>query len=502
MSVSHTKAASRLFLRFFLPVWVLLAGPVACGQETPEPQETQEASEFRITIDHAPIERSDPARVSSYSDVLKRATPGVISVHTARVVKIVRGGTGLSPQEEMLRRFFGLPLPESQDPTVEERRVPQGIGSGVVVTSDGYIVTNNHVVSDERGGPADEILVQLSDGREMAARIVGRDARTDVAVLKVEAENLPVVQISDSDTIEVGDIVFAVGNPLGVGLTVTQGIVSATRRRLGIYGEEGFESFIQTDASINPGNSGGALIDTEGRLIGVNSAILSRSGGSIGIGFAIPSNLIVTIMGHLVANGEVRRGMLGISFADLTPDLAEAFELNSIEGVLIERVEPGSPADDAGLIHGDIVVRANGRPMPNANEFRLMLGQILPGTEISIDIIRDGEEIALTALVSDVAETSSIQGGGELLEGVTVTPLTDEIRTAYGAPERLTGLAITSVSSDSSLRQYLREGMVLIEINDRSVTDLAKGQQALRRGLNKLYIYDRGRTGYFAVRIP
>jgi serine protease Do/serine protease DegQ len=480
----------------FLPVWVLLAGPVACGQET------EKAGEFQITIDHAPIERSDPARISSYSDVLKRATPAVISVHTARVVRIVRGGTGLSPQEEMLRRFFGLPLPERADPTIEERRVPQGIGSGVVVTSDGYIVTNNHVVSDERGGPADEILVQLHDGREIAARIVGRDARTDVAVLKVDAEDLPAVQISDSDTIEVGDIVFAVGNPLGVGLTVTQGIVSATRRRVGIYGDEGFESFIQTDASINPGNSGGALIDTEGRLIGVNSAILSRSGGSIGIGFAIPSNLIVTIMTHLVANGEVRRGMLGISFADLTPDLAEAFELDSIEGVLIERVEPGSPADKAGLIHGDIVIRADGRLMPNANEFRLMLGQILPGTEIEIEIIRDGQKMTLNALVSDVAEASEIQGGGELLDGITVTPVTDEIRTAYGVPNGLAGLAIISISSDSSLRQYLREGMVLIEINGRPVKELKDGQQALRRGLNRLYIYDRGRTAYFAIRIP
>lgn len=495
MPKPHSKDAARFFLRVFLPVWVLLGGPVACGQETEDPDD------FRITIDHAPIERSDPTRITSYSDILKRATPAVISVHTARVVKIVRGGTGLSPQEEMLRRFFGLPLPESVDPTIEERLVPQGIGSGVVVTADGYILTNNHVVSDERGGPADEILVQLHDGREMPATIVGRDPRTDVAVLKVEAEDLPVVQISNSDTIEVGDIVFAVGNPLGVGLTVTQGIVSATRRRLGIYGEEGFESFIQTDASINPGNSGGALIDAEGRLIGVNSAILSRSGGSIGIGFAIPTNLVVTIMQQLVANGEVRRGMLGISFADLTPDLAEAFELNSIEGVLIERVEPGSPADEAGLIHGDIVVRANGKSMPNANEFRLMLGQIMPGTEVEIVIIRDGEEITLSALVSDVDRASS-DSSGDLLDGVTVTPLTDEIRTAYGVPERLNGLAVVSVSNNSNLQQYLREGMVLIEINDRPVSNLPEGQQALRRGANKLYIYDRGRTGYFAIRIP
>ncbi len=500
MGKKRSNSLRRFISHALLPLWILWSGPVACGQETS--QEAENPGEFQITVDHASIERTDPSRVSSYSEVLKRATPSVISVHTARVVKIVRGGSGLSPQQEMLRRFFGLPMPEQQDPTVEERRVPQGIGSGVVVTSDGYILTNNHVVSDERGGPADEILVQLHDGREMPARIVGRDARTDVAVLKVEAEGLPTVQISDSDTIEVGDIVFAVGNPLGVGLTVTQGIVSATRRRLGIYGEEGFESFIQTDASINPGNSGGALVDIQGRLIGVNSAILSRSGGSIGIGFAIPSNLVVTIMQHLVANGEVRRGMLGISFADLTPDLAEAFGLDSLDGVLIERVEPGSPADTAGLIHGDIVTGVNDRSMPSANEFRLLLGQILPGTTIEIDVIRDGKSETVSAVVSDLKHAASSRGGGELLDGINVTPLTDDIRNSLGAPQRLTGLAITSVSSDSPLRQYLREGMVLIEINDRPVTTLSEGQQSLRRGANKLYIYNRGRTGYFAIRIP
>jgi len=486
----------RRFSRVALVSAGALLGPVACGEEP------DREPEFRVTIDHASIERNDPARISSYSDILKRATPAVISVHTARVVKIVRGGRGISPREEMLRRFFGLPLPERLDPTIEERRVPQGIGSGVVVTTDGYIITNNHVISDGRGGPADEILVQLHDGRELPARIVGRDPKTDVAVLKVDVSGLPTVQISDSDTIEVGDIVFAIGNPLGVGLTVTQGIVSATRRRLGIYGEEGYESFIQTDASINPGNSGGALIDSDGRLVGLNSAILSESGGSIGIGFAIPSNLIVTIMAQLVAHGEVRRGMLGFSFGDLNPDLAEAFGLSSTKGVLIERVEPGSPADQAELRHGDIVLKVNGKPMPNANEFRLLLGQTLPGTELVFDIVRDGEPIALTAVIADLDQGKESDAGGTLLEGVEVAPLSEAVRSTYGLPDGLTGLAISSVSPESPLRQYLREGMVLIEINDRPVSDLDQARQLLYRGVNKFYIYDRGRTGYFAVRIP
>jgi Do/DeqQ family serine protease len=494
MSISLNKCLRSI--RSIVLAGSVLLGPVACAGDS------DGQKKFQVTIDHAPIERNDPARISSYSDVLKRATPSVISVHTARVVKIVRGGRGISPQEEMLRRFFGLPLPEPQKPTIEERRVPQGIGSGVVVTADGYIITNNHVVSDGRGGPADEILVQLNDGRELPARIVGRDPRTDIAVLKVEAEELPTVKISDSDTIEVGDIVFAIGNPLGIGLTVTQGIVSATRRRLGIYGDEGFESFIQTDASINPGNSGGALIDTAGRLVGVNSAILSESGGSIGIGFAIPGNLAVTIMTQLVAHGEVKRGMLGFSFGDLDPDLAEAFELPSTEGVLVERVEPGSPADLAGLQHGDIVLKVNGKSMPNANEFRLLLGQSIPGTELVFDIVRNGESHTITAVVADIDQRLVSAEGGILLDGVKVAQLSDEVRSVYGLPDGLSGLAVTSVPQGSALKQYLREGMVLIEINDRAVSNLDQAQQMLRRGVNKFYIYDQGRTGYFAVRIP
>jgi len=496
MITANHKFTHLRIIRTGLLVVGILMGPVACAENQ------DHEAEFRVTIDHAPVERNNPTRIASYSDVLKLATPAVISVHTARVVKIVRGGHGLSPHEELLRRFFGLPLPERRAPTVEERRVPQGIGSGVVITTDGYIITNNHVVSDGRGGPADEILVQLHDGRELPASIVGRDPRTDVAVLKVDATGLPTVQISDSDTIEVGDIVFAIGNPLGVGLTVTQGIVSATRRRLGIYGEEGYESFIQTDASINPGNSGGALIDTEGRLLGLNSAILSQSGGSIGIGFAIPSNLVVTIMTQLVAHGEVKRGMLGFSFGDLNPDLAEAFGLSSTEGVLIERVEPGSPADQAGLQHGDIVLMVNDKPMVNANELRLVLGQTLPGTRLVFDVVRDGDPITLTAIVADIDQGAEAAAGGSLLEGVQVAPLSEEVRSTFGLPDGLTGLAIITVNRDSSLRHYLREGMVLVEINDHAVTDLDQARILLRRGVNKFYVYDRGRTGYFAVRIP
>ncbi|MCZ6671982.1 MAG: trypsin-like peptidase domain-containing protein, partial [Verrucomicrobia bacterium] len=224
-----------------------------------------QADNIELNTDSSSIDRNQKFMPQSYANMLATATPSVVAVHTARIVRVA-ASRGLSPEEELLRRFFGVPVPNyDQNTEPEERRMPQGIGSGVIISQNGYIITNNHVVINEQGEDADEVLVLIGDGRELEATIVGRDPLTDVAILKIEVEDLPAIQIADSDNIEVGDVVFAIGNPMGVGLTVTQGIVSATNRSIGIYGEDGYESFIQTDASINPGNSGGALIDSRGR---------------------------------------------------------------------------------------------------------------------------------------------------------------------------------------------------------------------------------------------
>ena len=388
-----------------------------------------------LKVDNTTIDRDQKFTHHSYASILETATPAVVAVHTARIVRVSRS-PGMSPEEELLRRFFGVPAPDyDQDDQPEERKIPQGIGSGVLISDNGYIITNNHVVRNERGEDADEVLVRLNDGSELEADIVGRDPLTDIAILKIEAEGLPAIQIADSDNIEVGDVVFAIGNPMEVGLTVTQGIISATDRRIGIYGEDGYESFIQTDASINPGNSGGALIDSRGRLIGVNSAILSRSGGSIGIGFAIPSNLVTSIARQLVETGEVKRGFLGVSISDLTPDMAEAFDIDHSKGVLINDVEEDSAGSQGGLKRGDVIVGLNGKPVETSNEFRIRIGHTPPGTPIELKVLRDGTKKSLDLVVGS-ASGRFAASANEILEGVEVSPIDDEQAKEYRLPSR------------------------------------------------------------------
>lgn len=461
---------------------------------------TVEPVELDLTVDQTVIDRS-AFQPASYSSILERAQGSVVSVYTANIVKVQRGG--MTPHEQFMRRFFGLPLPQTPQPnedSVEERRMPQGIGSGVILTQDGYILTNNHVVTDRSGENADEIMVQLSDGREMPALVVGRDPNTDVAVLKIEANDLPAIRVADSDQIAVGDVVFAIGNPLGIGVTVTQGIVSAKGRTIGIYGKEGYESFIQTDASINPGNSGGALIDIEGRLIGVNSAIVSRTGGNIGLGFAIPSNLALSITRSLLEYGEVRRGFLGVAISDLTPEKAEVFGLKDTAGVLVDNVEPGFPADLAGIQRGDIILELDGKPVHNGNQLRLDIAQRRPDTEVSITVFRDGKRKVIDAKVGDMDKLAS-ETGDALFEGVSAVPLDEETRQTYGIPTTISGLLISEVDSRSSFSRHLREGMVLMEVNDQKVETTTQARSLFRKGLNKIYIYDRRQVRYLVLNI-
>jgi S1-C subfamily serine protease len=288
---------------------------------------------------------------------------------------------------------------------------------------------------------------------------------------------------------------------MGVGLTVTQGIVSAKNRAIGIYGERGYENFIQTDASINPGNSGGALIDSEGRLVGINSAILSRSGGNIGIGFAIPSNLAMNISTQLVEGGEVRRGFLGVTMSDLTPELAEAFGVDSAKGALIQDVEKDSAADKGGIQPGDIVMSIDGKPVETANEFRIRVSNTVPGTGVTMGIIRDQKPMKIEV---EVGEASGRFAGAanELLEGVEVSAIDDEQARKYRLPDNIAGVIITSVEPDSPFARYMSEGMVIVEINDQTVEDISQARDALRSGVNKVFFYNRGRAGYLAIRLP
>src|SRR6266446_609269 len=316
----------------------------------------------------------------TFGPIIKKVSPSVVNIYTA---KTVRENPRLSPllDDPFFRQFFGAP-----DESVSRERREQALGSGVIISDDGYILTNNHVVDG-----ADEVKVVLADGKkEFDAKVIGTDPQTDIALIKVEGKNLPAITVTDSDKLEVGDIVLAIGNPFGVGQTVTMGIVSAKGR--GGMGIVDYEDFIQTDASINPGNSGGALVDAEGRLVGINTAILSRTGGNQGIGFAVPVNLARYVMERIVVDGKVTRGYLGVKIQPITSDIAKQSKLSQPVGALIAEVTPGSPGEQAGLKPGDVVTEFDGKSVTDSRHLQLMVAEKPPGSRVSMKIVREGKE--------------------------------------------------------------------------------------------------------------
>lgn len=324
--------------------------------------------------------------LGSYSTAVNKATPSVVNIFTSKKV-------AENPHKDFLddptfRHFFGDQLDDQEAQSQPEN----SLGSGVIVSAQGLILTNNHVVA-----AADEIEIALADGRKMSAKVVGTDPDTDLALIKIEAENLPAITFSNSEKLNVGDVVLAIGNPFGVGQTVTQGIVSALgRNHLGI---NTFENFIQTDASINPGNSGGALIDTDGNLVGINSAIYSRSGGSMGIGFAIPATLARQVMDQIVAGGDVTRGWIGIEAQDMTPELADSFKLNSVEGALVSNVLPNSPASNAGLQAGDVLISIEGHKISDTGSMLNIIADLPPNKNATVKIFRNETTKDVTILI-------------------------------------------------------------------------------------------------------
>ncbi len=449
--------------------------------------DTPSAPMPEINVDAKPIDRSNRPVVTSYADALEPIRRCVVSVYSTRIVR--SRGPGFPFNDPFFRQFFG-PAPDHPS----EQKVPGGMGSGVIITADGYILTNNHVVEG-----SDELSVALPDGRELAARLVGTDPKTDVAVVKIEAAKLPVATLADSDQLRVGDIVFAIGNPLGVGQTTTMGIVSAMGRSNLRLLEEGYENFIQTDASINPGNSGGALVDAQGRLVGINTAIISMSRGNIGLGFAIPVNLAATVMRGLIETGTVERGYLGVFTQELDPDLAEAFGIPSGKGVIISEVSPESPAARAGLRHGDVVTAFNGKPVATRDEMRLAIAQTAPGATIKLSLIREGTPQEVDVVLGKVDDGSEAPGGNELLEGVRVSALSSDVRRGYGIPDGVRGIIVVEVDPDSRFASVLPPGTVIEQINRQPLTDVASARAALGRGRNIFVITYRGVRRYLAI---
>ncbi|HEX2853822.1 MAG TPA: DegQ family serine endoprotease [Opitutaceae bacterium] len=458
-----------------------------------------------VKVDSAPLQRTND---SSYSPIVKRVAPAVVKVVTrekAKEIEMTRGGGGSPFDDPRFREFFGLPPAEPGSPNRRMQRPPQqqGLGSGVIVSSDGYILTNNHVVAG-----ADNVKITLSDGRELTAKVVGTDEKTDVAVLKIEAKNLSPVTFADSNDVQVGDRVLAVGNPFGLGQTVTTGIVSATGRAVSLGVD--YADFIQTDAAINPGNSGGALIDMQGRLIGINTAILSRTGGFQGIGFAIPADLARYVMDSIVQDGKVTRGFLGVSIQDLTPALAESFNRKNTQGALVRDVTEDSPAAKAGIQSGDILLEVNGKPVADSQRLRFAVAEVRPGAEANLKLVREGKEQTVKVTVGDQPGEQRLSGTGGpaakdegSLNGVGVTDLTPAARGEFDIPASVRGALVTQVDPDSpSAAAGLNPGDVIQEINGKAVRtseEAIKLTEKTETGKTRLKLWSRGGTHYLIV---
>ena len=414
----------------------------------------------------------------SYADIVDRVSPAVVTIRSAR---------RLHPPQQF--RFFDSPLFRQffrnsyRQPPRAEGPVMEALGSGVIVSDDGRIVTNHHVVDG-----ADQITVELSDRRTFDARLVGTDPPSDIAVLKVGANRLPVLSLGDSDKVRVGDVCLAVGNPLGIGETVTFGIISAKGRSTGL-GDGSFQDFLQTDAAINRGNSGGALVNTSSELIGINSQILSPTGTNIGIGFAIPSNMTREVLNQLNHGSTVRRGMLGVSLQAITSKLAEALNLKEIRGVLVNSVMPGSPAAQAGLQQGDVITALNGTPVNDPNSLRNKIATTPPGSEVTLTVLREGKEqqirVKLGSLSANAENTatpgSDQQSGTPPLLGLSVEPLPPQAAKQLGIRSGQGALVVAVDPAGPAAEAGIQEDDVILEVNRQPVKSAADIKAQLAR---------------------
>jgi serine protease Do len=406
----------------------------------------------------------------TFAPVARQVAPAVVNIYTKRVVRAAASPLFADP---FFRRFFG------DVPGMSQERVQRSLGSGVMIAADGTVVTNHHVIKD-----ADEVTVILSDRREFEARIVGSDERSDIAVLKIEGgrESFPTLPLGDSDAIEVGDVVLAIGNPFGVGQTVTQGIVSALARTN--VGASDVQSFIQTDAAINPGNSGGALVDLQGRLIGINTAIYSKDGGSNGIGFAIPTALVRQVAASIAKGGKVVRPWLGASGQAVTADLAQAMKLPRPIGVLVNHIHPDSPAARAGIRDGDIITAVEGREVDEPEGLRFRLATLPIGGDARLTVLRSGSElnvpVRLVAPPENPPRDQTEIAGRNPFAGATLVNLNPALAEELGMNSTLNGVMIFGIRRGSvAARLGLQPGDMLLKVNDRQVTSVAEARRLL-----------------------
>ncbi|MDB5414590.1 MAG: hypothetical protein JWR10_2925 [Rubritepida sp.] len=446
-----------------------------------------------------------------FADLVDRVRPAVVTITATE--RAPQSASGQSPfpegsqQDQMFRRFFGEQGQEQQ----AQRRPTTALGSGFVVSAQGTVVTNNHVVQG-----ATTVKVTLEDGRELTARVVGRDPRTDIAVLKIDAgQPLPFLELGDSNHARVGDWVVAVGNPFGLGGTVTTGVVSARGRNIGAGP---YDDFLQIDASINSGNSGGPLFALDGSVIGVNTAIFSPTGGSVGIGFAIPSNMVRQVVAQIEANGHVERGFLGAMTQPVTPALAQALRLPRPEGALVGQVEPESPAARGGLRAGDVVTKVGEANVANPRELARAIGEARPGSTVRLSVQRDGQPQELNVTLVELRENDATGGktgtsprgearGGPV--GVALAPITDEARQQLNLPANTRGAVVATIRPESPAAEAgLRPGDVIVGVAGRDVTDVQQAATAIREAGRTpgsavaLRILREGQSAFVAVRMP
>ena len=444
---------------------------------------------------------SGQSTLTSYADLVSRVSPAVVTI---RSTERARQTQVPFMDDPTFREFFGDRLPQQQNP----RRV-QGVGSGVIVSADGYVLTNHHVVDG-----ALEIKVEMTDKRTYTAKLVGSDPPSDLAVLKIEASGLPTVSMGDSDKVRVGDAVLALGNPLGIGQTVTSGIVSAKGRSTGLS-DGSFEDFLQTDAAINRGNSGGALVNTNGELIGINSQILSPSGGSIGIGFASPSNMAKAVMDQLLKTGKVRRGMLGVTIQSVDADMAASLNLPAPRGAIVTSVAAGGPAERAGLKRGDVITAIDKQPIVDNNALRNLVAGKTPGSSVEVTALRNGRDqnfqVALAELPAQeepeseaTSRNRNAPAGGDEKFGLTLQPLTAETASRYGLDADDQGLLVTRVDpASNAASEGIRQGDLIQEVNRQPVRTFAQFNAALQQSGAKpalILIKRRNNVTYVTLR--
>jgi len=477
-------------MRYSIGIFILLILSLCCGH-------VQDLYAVSTNVPEEAIEVLTKTG-QAMADVAEAVKPAVVNISSTRTEKIEESPLAPFLKDPYFRRFFDDMF---REPHIPKKRRSMSLGSGVIVSPDGYILTNHHVIKN-----ADRIKVILSDHREFDGKVIGNDPKTDLAVIKIDASNLPTISWGDSDSLRVGEIVIAIGNPFRLSHTVTMGIVSAVgRANVGIAD---YEDFIQTDAAINPGNSGGALVNARGELVGINTAIFSTTGGYQGIGFAIPSNMAKKVMKDLIEKGKVIRGWLGVAIQPITPELAKQFQLKDERGSLVADVIEGSPAEKAGIMRGDVIIEYNGKKVDEPYYLRNMVASTPPNTEVEIKVIRNGQIETLWVTIGELpSERPEEERAGmyeNALKGVSVQELTPELYKQMNIPERIRGVIVSNIKPDSPAVTRLMRGDVILEINRKAISSVKEYETVVSK-LEKdkdvlLLIFRNGSTLFVTIK--